>query len=140
MTIALTIAVCSLIGICIVYVRYVPRVLSLTAEELAGVLQQERPLLTQVWDKITRSVKTLWRNYLRMHILSFLVKKVYQLRIVVMRAEQALFRIASRLRARSQHGAQVPPSDYWKDIHGWRKTVHWHKPSHQADKFTDINS
>ncbi|MEK7173930.1 MAG: hypothetical protein AAB710_02505 [Patescibacteria group bacterium] len=133
MTIAITIAIGSIAGILVLYLRHVPQVLSLTSEELAGVLQRELPLLTQAWEKIVRCAQSLWRHYLRIRILSFLVKKVHQLRIISMRAEQMLFRVASRLRARSQPVAQVPPSDYWKDIHGWRKTVHWHKKGTKAE-------
>ena len=114
-------------GILLLYLRHIPHVRSLTSEELAGVLQQEHPLLTQAWEKVFRGFRKLWYTYLRKRILSFLVKKVYQLRIGIMRIEQMLFRMASRLRARTLPPANTPPSDYWKDIHGWRKTVHWHK-------------
>lgn len=128
MIIAIIIAVGSVVGIMFLYMRYLSYVRAMTPEELAGILQKEQPLLTQAWEKITNGLKAVWHTYLRTRILSFLVKKVYQLRIIIMRAEQMLFRIASRLRARSvPPAANTPPSNYWKDIHGWRKTVHWHK-------------
>ena len=60
MTIAITIAIGSIAGILVLYLRHVPQVLSLTSEELAGVLQRERPLLTQAWEKIVRGAQSLW--------------------------------------------------------------------------------
>jgi len=97
----------------------------MTPEELAGVLQRERPLLTQALYNARGVSRKIWHQYLRARILTFLVRKIYQVRIVILRTEQALFRAARGLRKRSQ--TNQPPSDYWQDIHGWRKTVHWRK-------------
>src|SRR3989344_3942861 len=109
-----TISLFSIVGIIGLLLRHVPQVARMSDEELAGILQQERPLLTQAWQK-----------YLREKTYAFIVKKISQVRIVILRVEQSLFRVAARLRERT-HSPKVS-SAYWKDMHEWRKTTHWHK-------------
>ncbi|TSC72206.1 MAG: hypothetical protein G01um101470_400 [Parcubacteria group bacterium Gr01-1014_70] len=135
---ALTIALFSALGIAALYMRHVREVAGMTNEELAGVLQRERPLLTQAWDFILHTVRTVWYRHFREKTYAYVVKKISQIRILFMRMEQALFRFASRLRERT-HSPKAP-SDYWKNMQDWRKTVHWHKLPHQEHQPSDMGS
>ena len=125
MIFALTISLFSVVGIIGLLLRHAPQVARMTDEEIAGVLQRERPLLTQAWEYILRLMRVTWQKYLREKTYAFIVKKISQVRIVILRLEQKLFRFAARLRERT-HTSKAP-SAYWKDMHEWRKTTHWHK-------------
>ncbi len=125
MTIAFIISFLSLVGIIGLFLRHVPQVARMTDEEIAGILQRERPLLTQAWEYMLNFAQILWYRYLREKTYAFIVKKISQVRIIMLRLEQTLFRFAARLRERT-HTSKVP-SAYWKDMHEWRKATHWHK-------------
>ena len=125
MIFAFTISLFSIVGIIGLLLRHVPQVARMSDEELAGILQQERPLLTQAWEYMLGFVRVTWHKYLREKTYAFIVKKISQVRIVILRVEQSLFRVAARLRERT-HSPKVS-SAYWKDMHEWRKTTHWHK-------------
>lgn len=128
MIFAFTISFFSIVGIIGLLLRHAPQVARMTDEEIAGVLQRERPLLTQAWEYILTIVRVTWNQYLREKTYAFIVKKISYLRIVILRLEQMLFRFTARLRERTQ--TTKPPSVYWKDMHEWRKTTHWHKKEH----------
>lgn len=135
MTFAFAISFFSIVGILGLLLRHVPQVARMTDEEIAGVLQRERPLLTQAWEYVLHLVRMAWNRYLREKTFSFSVKKISQVRIVMLRLEQKLFRFATRLRERTH--APKAPSAYWKDMHEWRKTTHWHRdvmPQSEKDK------
>lgn len=125
MIIALLIFSFSTLGIIALLLRHVPQLSEMTEEEVVGVLQRERPLLTQLWESIFRTFQAIWYRYFREKTFSFIVKKVSRLRILTLRMEQALFRFTARIRTRTR--SPRAPSAYWKDMHDWRKTVHWHK-------------
>ncbi|OGZ46843.1 MAG: hypothetical protein A3J54_00040 [Candidatus Ryanbacteria bacterium RIFCSPHIGHO2_02_FULL_45_13b] len=125
MIFAFTISFFSIVGIIGLLLRHVPQVARMTDEEIAGVLRQERPLLTQAWEYVLRVIQVTWNEYLREKTYAFIVKKVSHLRIIILRLEQTLFRFTARLRERTH--TTKPPSAYWKDMHEWRKTTHWHK-------------
>lgn len=122
---ALLIFLCSVLGIAALLLRHVPQLSQMTEEEVIGVLQRERPLLTQTWESVLRVCWRIWRRYFREKTFAFIVKKISQLRIIILRIEQVLFRFAARMRARKN--SPKTPSIYWKDMHDWRKTVHWYK-------------
>ena len=132
MIFAFTISFFSIVGIIGILLRHAPQVARMTDEEIAGVLQRERPLLTQAWEYALNIRRKTWKKYLREKIYAFIVKKISQVRIVILRLEQKLYRFAARLRERTH--APKPPSAYWKDMHEWRKTTHWHKQPHQIEK------
>ena len=125
MIFALAISFFSMVGIIALLLRRVPQVAEMSDEELVGVLQRERPLLTQAWEYTLGAVRTIWYRHFREQTYAFAVKKISQVRIQFLRVEQALFRFASRLRARTR--SPKAPSVYWKDMHEWRKTTHWHQ-------------
>ena len=125
MILAFTISFCSVVGIIGLLLRHVPQVARMTDEEIAGVLQRERPLLTQAWEYVLNFVQITWNQYLREKTYAFIVKKISHLRIIILRLEQKLFRFTTRMRERTR--TTKPPSVYWKDMHEWRKTTHWHK-------------
>jgi hypothetical protein len=123
---ALAILFFSAMGATALFLRHVPVVSAMTPEELAGALQQNKPLLSNMWDSILRSVRMIWSRHLREKIFSFLVKKVSWVRIFVLRMEQTLLRFTRRMRDTTSK-TQKQPSEYWKEIHGWHKTTHWSK-------------
>lgn len=112
-------------GIIGLLLRHVPQVARMSDEELAGILQKEPPLFTQAWEYALGLVRVTWQKYFRKKTYAFMVKKISWVRIVILRVEQSLFRVAARLRERT-HSPKAP-SEYWKDMHEWRKTTHWHK-------------
>lgn len=133
MIFALTIFFFSIVGIAALLLRHVPQVVRMSDEELVGILQNERPLLTQAWEYALGTVRTVWYRHFREQAYAFAVKKISHIRILFLRVEQVLFRFASRLRART-HSPKIP-SVYWKDMHDWRKTVHWQNKDHLQNKF-----
>jgi hypothetical protein len=124
MTAALAILFFSAVGIIALYLRHVPTISTMTPEEIAGVFHLRKPILTGIWESLLRMVHLIWDKYLRKKIFLFLVKKVSRTRIFIMRLEQVLFHFTRRIRNTSK-GPQ--PSEYWRNIHGWRKTTHWSK-------------
>ncbi|TSC80159.1 MAG: hypothetical protein G01um101429_203 [Parcubacteria group bacterium Gr01-1014_29] len=135
---ALSVFFFSILGIGALFFKHVSDAARMSPEELAGVLRRERPLLTQVWESALNGLRTFWHRYLREKTFTFLVKLVSQVRIMILRIEQQLFRFASRIRLKSSAlKSPKEPSEYWRTMHGWRKTVHWQKnqPSQpQKDK------
>lgn len=122
---AFAISLFSILGIISIFLRHIPQVRRMSDEELVGVLQKEPPLLTQAWEYALHLVQSVWYRHLREKTYTFAVKRVSEIRILILRMEQTLFRFTARLRERTR--APKAPSDYWKDMHEWRKTVHWHK-------------
>ena len=137
MIFAFSIIFFSIVGIAALFLRHVREVAHMTHEELAGVLQWERPLTTQAWEYAVHSLRTLWYRHFREMTFAFVVKKISRVRIVFLRVEQFLFRFTSRLRERTR--SPKAPSDYWKDMQDWRKTVHWHKIPPKTNPSSDIS-
>lgn len=125
MIFAFTISFFSIVGIVGLLLRHVPQVTRMSDEEIAGVFQRERPLFTQAWEYMLNVLQVTWNQYLREKTYAFILKQISHLRIVILRLEQKLFRFAARLRERTH--TPKAPSAYWKDMHEWRKTTHWHK-------------
>lgn len=125
MIFALTIFFFSIAGITALLLRHVPHVANMSEEEIAGVLQRERPLVTHIWESGLWWVRTIWFRHFREQTFVFIVKRISWLRIITLRMEQALFRFGARMRTRTHITKE--PSLYWKDMHTWRKTVHWSK-------------
>lgn len=124
------ISLLSITGICALFLRHVREVDRMTPEEVAGVLQRERPLSTQAGEVVVRGVRILWYRYMRDRLFLFIVKQISRLRIWALRSEQWLFKINTRMRERVK--VSRAPSAYWQEIHGWRKTVHWHRKNAPA--------
>jgi hypothetical protein len=127
MVTAFTVLFSSILGIIALFLRRVRQVFHMGSEELAGVLQTKPPLLTHLWEIIVSSIQILWHRFLREKILTFIVKKISQIRIIVLHMEQSLFRLTARMRDHSKSNTNKIPSEYWRDMRGWRKTVHWSK-------------
>jgi hypothetical protein len=126
MTITLSIFFLSILGAAALIIRRIPEAQRMEPEEIAGIVQQKKPLVTGMWDAIAHGFQNIWFRYLRRHTLTGMVKMFSRLRIVALRIEQSLFRATSRVRHRT-HAPPPEPSAYWKEMHGWRKTAHWHK-------------
>jgi hypothetical protein len=104
-----------------VFGRNIPKAVSLPPEEIAFIRTAQGPFFSYVVRRVSEIFARLWVQTLRPALLSFVVKAISRLRIVVLRIEQQLLKLVTRIRSRS---ILVPkPSEYWQEIYSWKNTA-----------------
>ena len=98
--------------------------------QLRYLLLKDPPLILQAVYTVHHGMRVFWHRYCRDILFAFIMQQITRIRVFMLLVEHNLFRVGHRLRERR---AKQKPSIYWRDLHGWHKTVRWNKRG-QSDK------
>lgn len=118
MLIAVSLFAAGILGIGYILARNIPKAASLPEEEIIFIRTAQGPFFSYVGRRFKEGAAYVWHSIFRPAFMSFAVKSISRLRISILRFEQQLLRLVSRLRSRS---ALVPkPSAYWQEVYSWK--------------------
>ena len=121
MALSITLLILSSLGLLLVFGRNIPKAALLPPEEIAFIRTAQGPFFSYVVWRLSETFSRLWMQTVRPALLLFVVKIISRLRIVVLRIEQQLLKLVTRIRSRS---ILVPkPSEYWQEIYSWKNTT-----------------
>lgn len=113
----------SILGLLLVLLRRLPEAARMSPEEIAYIMQTRKSLPRAIVSGMGGIVGKFWTAYLRMPFFTLTVKGVSRIRIAMLKVEQYLFKLTTKIRQRST--AAPRPSHYWQEIYGWRKNLTW---------------
>lgn len=118
MSTALVMAGVSLVGLIVIFSRYFRQAAAMTQEEIRVLQNTQGPFLHYLFGRAYDLAYTYWASAMQPRVFDFLAKRVAWFRILVLRTEQQLFKLAARIRNSSTLAPK--PSAYWQGVATWK--------------------